>query len=212
MSSKAPLIGAIAIGIAIGYVGGFLTFYNALSDVESVNAAAVRGELNALKEDLTKANARVSLLTEDNEQLRSSLTQMRTSNEILQKRVDTLQLAFEDPSGSLSKIEKGVTLIHLVSGPMPFEGEELSKWRLVVVNDTAKLDPTLVPVMLKLVDSWVDIVQFEEDEPEENTAEWNQWNVEWQKKALVFIDAHNTAVSKLTDLILEEIYSLESLI
>jgi hypothetical protein len=66
--------------------------------------------------------------------------------------------------------------------------------------------------MLKLVDSWVDIVQFEEDEPEENTAEWNQWNVEWQKKALVFIDAHNTAVSKLTDLILEEIYSLESLI
>jgi uncharacterized phage infection (PIP) family protein YhgE len=212
MSSKAPLIGAIAIGIAIGYVGGFLTFYNALSDVESVNAAAVRGELNALKEDLSKANTRVSLLTEDNEQLRSSLTQMRTSNEILQKRVDTLQLAFEDPSGSLSKIEKGVTLIHLVSGPMPFEGEELSNWRLAVVNDTAKLDPTLVPLMLKLVDSWVDIVQFEEDEPEENTAEWNQWNVEWQKKALVFIDAHNTAVSKLTDLILEEIYSLESLI
>ena len=212
MNSKPLIIGAIAIGIAIGYVGGFLTFYNELSEMESINATAIRAELDSLKEDLTKANTRVSLLSEDNEMLRSSLTQMRADSEVLQKRVDSLQLSLKDPTGSLSKIEKGVTLVHMVSAPMPFEGKELSEWRLAVVNDTVKLNPALVPVMLRLVDSWVDIVQFEENEPEPNSATWNQWNLEWQKRALVFIDAHNTAISRLTDVVIKEIDSLKSLI
>jgi len=212
MSSKPLIIGTIAIGIAIGYIGGFLTFYNELSDVESINAAAIRGELDSLKEDLEKASTRVSLLSEDNEKLRSSLTQVRANNEVLQKRVDALQMSLGDPAGSFSKIDKGIALIHMISGPMPFEGKELSNWRLSVVNETAKLDPTLVPAMLRLVDSWVDIVQFEENEPEQNTAAWSQWNLEWQKKALVFIDAHNTAVSRLTDVIIKEIESVKALI
>lgn len=212
MSSKPLIIGTIAIGIAIGYAAGFLTFYNTLSDVETVNAAAIRDELDSLKEDLTKANTRVSLLTEDNQQLRSSLTEVRANNEALQKRVDALQLALDDPSGSLSKIESGVRLIHMVSGPMPFKGAELFDWRLAVVNETAKLDPTLVPVMLRLVDSWVDIVQFEENEPEPSTPAWSEWNLQWQQKALVFIEAHNTAISRLTDVISKEIDSLKAII
>lgn len=212
MSSRSLIIGAIAIGVAVGYVGGFLTFYNTLSNVEGVNSVAVKGELDSLKQDLAKANTRISLLNEDNEKLRSSLTQMRANNEVLQKRVDALQASVKDPNGSLSKIVSGVQLIHMISGPMPFEGKELSDWRLSVVNETAKLDPILVPVVLKLVDSWVDIVKFEENEPEANTPAWNQWNAEWQKKALVFIDAHNMAISRLTDVVSKEIDSLKSLI
>ncbi len=212
MSFKPLIIGTIAIGVAIGYIGGFLTFYNELSDVESINAAAIRGELDSLKEDLAKANTRVSLISEDNEKLRSSLTQMRANNEVLQKRVDVLQASLKNPTGSLSKIEKGVTLIHMISGPMPFEGKELSEWRLSVVNDTAKLDPTLVPVVLRLVDSWVDLVQLEENEPAVDTPAWNQWNLEWQRKAIVFIDAYNVAIARITDVIIIEIDSLKSVI
>ncbi|MGH9909850.1 MAG: hypothetical protein ACRD32_04350, partial [Nitrososphaerales archaeon] len=103
MSSRSLIIGAIAIGVAVGYVGGFLTFYNTLSNVESVNSVAVKGELDSLKQDLAKANTRISLLNEDNEKLRSSLTQMRANNEVLQKRVDSLQASVKDPNGSLSK-------------------------------------------------------------------------------------------------------------
>ena len=99
----------------------------------------------------------------------------------------------------------------MISGPMPFEGQELSEWRVTVVNETAKLDPTLVPVLLRLVDSWVQIVQFEEKEPEENTPAWNQWNVEWQQKALLFMDIHSTAISRLTDVAIREIDSIKSL-
>ncbi|MFQ5941626.1 MAG: hypothetical protein ACE5KA_08020 [Nitrososphaerales archaeon] len=212
MNSKPLIISTIAVGVAIGYIGGFLTFYNELSDVETVNASAVRDELDSLKADLTKANTRVSLLMEDNESLRSSLSQMRTDNETLQNRIDALQVSLGDPNSSLSKIEKGVMLIHMVSGPMPFEGEELSVWRVSVANETAKLDPSLVPDMLKLVDSWVDIVQFEEGEPDDNTPEWDQWNLEWQNKALVFIDAHNSFISKVTDAVTREIDSVKSLI
>lgn len=210
MSSKPLVIGAIAIGIAIGYAGGFLTFYNTLSDVQSVNAGAVKEELNSLKEELAKANTRVSLVTEDNEKLRSSLTQIRADNEVLQKRVDALSISLKDPSGSFAKISRGVALIHMISGPMPFEEPELSTWRLSVVNETAKLDPTIVQDVLGLVDSWVDITRFEETEPDPNSAQWNEWNLEWQKKALVFIDAHSKAISKLTDVVIREIDSLKS--
>jgi hypothetical protein len=61
-----------------------------------------------------------------------------------------------------------------------------------------------------LVDSWVDITRFEETEPDPNSAQWNEWNLEWQKKALVFIDAHSKAISKLTDVVIREIDSLKS--
>lgn len=210
MSSRPLVIGIIAIGIAIGYAGGFLTFYNTLSDVQSVNAGAVKEELNSLKEELAKANTRVSLVTEDNEKLRSSLTQMRADNEVLQKRVDALSISLKDPSGSFAKISRGVALIHMISGSMPFEEPELSTWRLSVVNETAKLDPTIVQDVLRLVDSWVDITRFEETEPDPNSAQWNEWNLEWQKKALVFIDAHSKAISKLTDVVIREIDSLKS--
>ncbi|NMJ87846.1 MAG: hypothetical protein EX285_08445 [Thaumarchaeota archaeon] len=212
MSSKPLIIGTIVIGIAIGYIGGFLTFYNELSNVESVNITAIKDELDSLKEELTKANTKVSLLNEDNEKLRSSLIKIRDNNEILQKRVSGLHLSINDPTGSLYKIEKGIILVHMVSGSIPLDDEELSRWRFSVVNDTAKLDPALVPIMLRLVDSWVDIVEFEENEPEINTSSWNQWNVEWQNKALVYLDAYNMAISRLTDIIIKEIDSLKSLI
>jgi len=211
MGSRSLVFAAIAVGIAIGYIGGFLTFYNVLSDVESVNTTAIRDELDSLKKDLTEANTRVVLLTEDNEKLRFSLIEIRSDNEVLQKRVDALQVLIEDPNGSVIKIERSLTLIHMISGPMPFEGQELSEWRVTVVNETAKLDPTLVPVLLRLVDSWVQIVQFEEKEPEENTPAWNQWNVEWQQKALLFMDIHSTAISRLTDVAIREIDSIKSL-
>jgi len=211
MGSRSLVFAAIAVGIAIGYIGGFLTFYNVLSDVESVNTTAIRDELDSLKKDLTEANTRVALLTEDNEKLRFSLIEIRSDNEVLQKRVDALQVLIEDPNGSVFKIERSLTLIHMISGPMPFEGQELSEWRVTVVNETAKLDPTLVPVLLRLVDSWVQIVQFEEKEPEENTPAWNQWNVEWQQKALLFMDIHSTAISRLTDVAIREIDSIKSL-
>ena len=211
MGSRSLVFAAIAVGIAIGYIGGFLTFYNVLSDVESVNTTAIRDELDSLKKDLTEANTRVTLLTEDNEKLRFSLIEIRSNNEVLQKRVDALQVLIEDPNGSVFKIERSLTLIHIISGPMPFKGQELSEWRVTVVNETAKLDPTLVPVLLRLVDSWVEIVQFEENEPEENTPAWNQWNVEWQQKALLFMDVHNTAISRLTDVAIREIDSIKSL-
>ncbi len=211
MGSRSLVFAAIAVGIAIGYIGGFLTFYNVLSDVESVNTTAIRDELDSLKKDLTEANTRVALLTEDNEKLRFSLIEIRSDNKVLQKRVDALQVLIEDPNGSVFKIERSLTLIHMISGPMPFEGQELSEWRVTVVNETAKLDPTLVPVLLRLVDSWVQIVQFEEKEPEENTPAWNQWNVEWQQKALLFMDIHSTAISRLTDVAIREIDSIKSL-
>ena len=212
MNSKPLIIGTIVIGIAIGYIGGFLTFYNELSNVESVNITGIKDELDSLNEKLSKSNIKVSLLNEDNEKLRSSLTKMRDNNEILQKRVSGLHLSINDPTGSLYKIEKGITLIHMVSGLIPLDDEELSRWRFSVVNDTAKLDPALVPIMLRLVDSWVDIVEFEENEPEINTSSWHQWNVEWQNKALVYIDTYNIAISRLTDIIIKEIDSLKSFI
>ena len=212
MSSKPLIISTIVIGIAIGYIGGFLTFYNELSNVESVNITAIKDELDSLKEELTNAYIKVSLLNEDNEKLRFSLIKMRDNNEILQKRVSGLHLSINDPTGSLYKIEKGITLVHMVSGSIPLDDEELSRWRFSVVNDTAKLDPALVPIMLRFVDSWVDIVEFEENEPEINTSSWNQWNVEWQNKALVYLDAYNTAISRLTDIIIKDIDSLKSLI
>jgi hypothetical protein len=212
MSSKPFVIGIIAIGVAIGYVGGFLTYYSTLSDVEAANAAAVRNELDSLKEDLAKSNSRVSLLMEDNENLHMSFTQLTGESEAMQKRIDAMKAALNGSSGSLSKIEQGVTLIHMVSGPMPFEGEELAEWRLAVVNDTAKLDPALVPTVLRLVDAWVDIVRFEENEPAINTEEWHRWNVEWQKKALILIEAHTIAIGRITDVLIAEIDSMKSLI
>lgn len=206
------IIGIVSIGIAIGYIGGFLTFYNTLSDVESINAAAIRGELDSLKDELAKSNMRVSLLMEDNEKLRSSFTQMRADNESLQKRVHALQVALKDPNGSLARIENSVRLIHMISGPMPFQGEELSEWRLSVVNESAKLDPELVPDILKLVDSWVDVVRLEEDEQETNSPAWNRWNVEWQNKALVFIESYSRAVTRLTDIAITDIDTVKALI
>ena len=44
MSSRSLIIGAIAIGVAVGYVGGFLTFYNTLSNVESRDPWTVHSE------------------------------------------------------------------------------------------------------------------------------------------------------------------------
>jgi len=211
MGSKPMIIGAISIGIAIGYVGGFLTFYQELSNVENVSASIVGDELESLKEDLEISNTRVSLLNVDNEDLRSSLSEVEASYEVLKKRADSLQFSLKS-DGSFTRIEEGVMLIRMVTGIMPFEGDELSEWRLSVLNDTAKLDPTLVPIILRLVDSWVDIVQLEENEPERGSTTWDQWNIEWQLKALEYIDAHNTAVSRLTVVVLKEIDSLKSLI
>jgi len=207
MNSRSLVIASIAVGIAIGYIAGFLTYYGTLSNVQSVNTAA--GELDALKSELDKANIKLSVLSEDNEKLRSSLSQIRANNEELQKKVNSLQGSLSDPSGSLARIEHGIMLLKMASEPMPFIGQELTDWRLAVVNDTARLDPDLVPTMLRLVDSWADVVQFEENEPEPNTAEWNDWNIEWQKKALTFIAAYNAAVSEITAVIIEEIDSLK---
>jgi len=209
MSSRPLVIASIAVGIAIGYIAGFLTYYSALSNVENVNAAAMQGELDALKSELDKANTRLSVLSEDNEKLRSSMSQVRANNEELQKRVNSLQGSLSDPKGSLARIEDGIILLEMASEPMPFSGQELTDWRLMVVNETATLDPKLVPTMLRLVDSWADIGQFEESEPEPNTAEWNEWNIEWQKKALTFIAAYNAAVSEITAVIIEDIDSLK---
>jgi hypothetical protein len=209
MNSKPLVIGSIAVGIAIGYIAGFLTYYNALSNVESTNAAAMQGELDTLKSELDKADIKLSVLSDDNEKLRSSLSQVRANNEELQKRVDSLQRSLSDPNGSLARIEAGIILLEMASELMPFSGQELTDWRLMVVNETAALDPTLVPTMLRLVDSWADIVQFEESEPEPNTAEWNQWNIEWQKKALTFISAYNIAVSQITAIIIEDIDAIK---
>ncbi len=211
MGSKPMIIGAISIGIAIGYVGGFLTFYQELSDVESGRAVMVGNELESLKGDLEIANSRVSLLNVDNEELRSSLSEVEASYEVLRKQADSLQFSLKT-DGPFTRIEEGVMLIRMVTGIMPFESNELSEWRLSVLNDTAKLDPTLVPLILRLVDSWVDIVQLEENEPERGSTTWAQWNIEWQHKALEYIDAHNTAVSRLAVVVLKEIESLKPLI
>ena len=209
MNSRALVIGSIAVGIAIGYIAGFLTYYNTLSNVENVNAAAVKGKLDTLKSELDKANIRLSVLSDDNEKLRTSLSQVRATNEELQKRVNSLQRSLSDPNGSLARIEDGILLLGMASEPMPFSGQELTEWRLMVVNETAALDPKLVPTMLKLVDSWADIVQFEENEPEPNADNWNEWNIEWQKKALTFIAAYNTAVSQITAIIIEDIDTMK---
>jgi len=209
MNSRPLVIGSIAVGIAIGYIAGFLTYYSTLSNVGSVNAAAMQGELEALKSELDKANIRLSVLNEDNEKLRSSLSQIRANNEELQKKVNSLQRSLSDPSGSLARIEDGIILLEITSEPMPFSGQELTEWRLMVLNDTATLDPKLVPTMLRLVDSWADIVQLEESEPEPNTAKWNEWNIEWQRKALEFIATYNEAVSEITAVIIEDIDSLK---
>ena len=209
MNSRSLVIGSIAVGIAIGYIAGFLTYYSTLSNVGSVNAAAMQGELDTLKNELDKANIRLSVLNEDNEKLRSSLSQVRANNEELQKRVNSLQKSLSDPNGSLARVEDGIILLEIASEPMPFNGQELTEWRLMVVNDTAAFDPKLVPTMLRLVDSWADIVQLEESEPEPNTAKWNEWNIEWQKKVLEFIDAYNEAVSKITAVIIEDIDAMK---
>ncbi len=209
MNSRQLVIGSIAVGIAIGYIAGFLTYYNALSNVESANATAMQGELDTLKDELDKANVRLSVLNDDNENLRTSLSQIRADNEALQKSIDSLQKSM-GPNGSLERIERGIDLLHMASTPMPFAGQELDNWRLTVVNETAKLDPALVPVMLTLVDAWSDIVQFEENEPEPNTEEWNRWNLEWQVKALTYIGAYNSAVSQITAIIFHDIDSLKA--
>jgi hypothetical protein len=209
MNSRAIVIGSIAVGIAIGYIAGFLTFYNTLSNTQSVDAVAMQGELDTLKSELDKAKVRFSVLSEDSEKLRSSLTQVRADNEELQKKVNSLQRSLSDPSGSLARLEHGIMLLEMASEPMPFAGQELTEWRLKVVNETAKLEPTLVPTMLRLVDGWADIVQFEENEPTPDTQEWNVWNTEWQKKALVFIASYNAAVSEIIAVMIHDIDSLK---
>ncbi|MFY3740014.1 MAG: regulator of replication initiation timing [Candidatus Nitrosomirales archaeon] len=197
------------MGIAIGYIAGFLTYYNALSDVESTNATAMQSELDNLKGELEKSNVRLSVLNDDNEKLRTSLSQIRADNEALRKSVDSLQKSIE-PNGSLARIERGMNLLYMASEPMPFAGQELVAWRLSVVNETAKLDPALVPTMLTLVDAWSDIVQFEENEPEPDTDAWNQWNIEWQVKALKYIAAYNSAVSQIIAVIIHDVDSLKA--
>jgi len=209
MNSRSLVIGSIAVGIAIGYIAGFLTYYNALSDVESTNATAMQSELDNLKGELEKSNVRLSVLNDDNEKLRTSLSQIRADNEALRKSVDSLQRSIE-PNGSLARIERGMNLLYMASEPMPFAGQELVNWRLSVVNETAKLDPALVPTMLTLVDAWSDIVQFEENEPEPDTDAWNQWNIEWQVKALKYIAAYNFAVSQIIAVIIHDVDSLKA--
>jgi hypothetical protein len=209
MNSRSLVIGSIAVGIAIGYIAGFLTYYNALSDVESTNATAMQSELDNLKGELEKSNVRLSVLNDDNEKLRTSLSQIRADNEALRKSVDSLQRSIE-PNGSLARIERGMNLLYMASEPMPFAGQELVNWRLSVVNETAKLDPALVPTMLTLVDAWSDIVQFEENEPEPDTDAWNQWNIEWQVKALKYIAAYNSAVSQIIAVIIHDVDSLKA--
>ena len=103
-----------------------------------------------------------------------------------------------------------MNLLYIASEPMPFAGQELVDWRLSVVNETAKLDPALVPTMLTLVDAWSDIVQFEENEPEPGTDQWNQWNIEWQVKALKYIAAYNSAVSQIIVVIIHDVDSLKA--
>lgn len=210
MNSKHLVIGSIAVGIAIGYIAGFLTYYNALSDVESTNATAMQSELDNLKGELEKSNVRLSVLNDDNEKLRTSLSQIRADNEALRKSVDSLQKSIEEPNGSVARIERGMNLLYMASEPMPFAGQELVAWRLSVVNETAKLDPVLVPTMLTLVDAWSDIVQFEENEPEPDTDAWNQWNIEWQGKALKYIAAYNSAVSQIITVIIHDVDSLKA--
>ncbi len=210
MNSKHLVIGSIAVGIAIGYIAGFLTYYNALSDVESTNATAMQSELDNLKGELEKSNVRLSVLNDDNEKLRTSLSQIRADNEALRKSVDSLQKSIEEPNGSVARIERGMNLLYMASEPMPFAGQELVAWRLSVVNETAKLDPALVPTMLTLVDAWSDIVQFEENEPEPDTDAWNQWNIEWQGKALKYIAAYNSAVSQIITVIIHDVDSLKA--
>jgi len=210
MNSRQLVIGSIAVGIAIGYIAGFFTYYNALSNVETTSATAMQGELDTLKEELDKASIRLSVLNDDNEKLRTNLSQIRADNEALQKSVDSLQGSMKDPNGALARIERGINLLHLASEPMPFAGQELADWRVTIVNETAKLDPSLVSTMLALVDAWSDIVQFEENEPEPNTDQWNQWNLEWQVKALRFISAYNAAVSQITAIIFHDIDSLKA--
>ncbi len=210
MNSRSLVIGSIAVGIAIGYIASFLTYYNTLSNAGSVNAVAVKGQLDELKNELAKSNTKLSVLSDDNEKLRSNLSQVRADNEALQKRVNSLQGSMSDSNGSLARIEHGIKLLQMASSPMPFAGQELTQWRLTVVNETARLDPKLVPTMLKLVDSWVDIVQLEEKEPELNTTQWNEWNKEWQQKALVYIDDYNTAISQITTKIIGDIDSLKA--
>ena len=210
MNSRSLVIGSVAVGIAIGYIAGFLTYYNALSNVESTNATTMQSELDNLKGEFEKANVRLSVLNDDNENLRTSLTQIRADNEALRKSVDSLQKSIKEPDGALARIERGMNLLYMASEPMPFAGQELVDWRLSVVNETAKLDPALVPTMLTLVDSWSDIVQFEEKEPEPDTDAWNQWNIEWQSKALKYIAAYNSAVSQVISIIIHDVDSLKA--
>src|SRR5574341_811878 len=207
MNSRSLVIGSIAVGIAIGYIAGFLTYYNALSDVESTNATAMQSELDNLKGELEKSNVRLSVLNDDNEKLRTNLSQIRADNEALRKSVDSLQKSVEEPNGSLARIERGMNLLYMASEPMPFAGQEHVAWRLSVVNETAKLDPALVPTMLTLVDAWSDIVHFEENEPEPDKYQWNKWNAEWQVKALKYIAAYNSAVSEIIAVIIHDVDS-----
>lgn len=209
MNSRSLVIGSIAVGIAIGYIASFLTYYNTLSNAGSVNAVSVKGQLDELKSEVEKANTKLSVLSDDNEKLRSTLSQVRADNEVLQKKVNSLQGSISDPSGSLARIEHGIKLLQMASSPMPFAGQELTQWRLTVVNETAGFDSKLVPTTLKLVDSWVDIVQLEEKEPEVNTTQWSEWNKEWQQKALVYIGNYNAAVSQITARIIDDIDSLK---
>ncbi len=208
MNSRALVVGSIAVGIAIGYIAGFLTYYSELSKVTGVNVAAVEDELDQLKQDLEKTSVRLSLASEDNEKLRTDLAQARANSEALQKHVDALQSAFNEPSGSLTKIGRGIMLLQKISEPQPFE--ELAGWRVAVLDNSAALDPKLVPTMLKLVDSWSDVVEFEEQEPEPETPEWIAWNDEWQQKALVYVTANNEAAKAVTDLLVSEIQALEA--
>lgn len=210
MHSRAVVVGSIAAGIAIGYIAAFLTYYNALSNVQAANTGDLKEDLEALKSDLEKAGTKISVLSEDNEKLHSTIAQVRANNEELQKRVSSLQGSINDPEGSMARVEQGLLLLHLASEPMPYAGKELAEWRVTIVNETARLDPDLVPTMLKLVDSWADVVQFEETEPELNTEEWDRWNEQWQVKALTYIESYNIAVSEITNIMIHDIDSIKS--
>ncbi len=210
MNSKSVVIGSIAVGVAIGYVASFLTYYSTLSNAGSVNAAAMKDQLDSLKSELEKANTKLSVMSDDDEKLRSVLSQIRTNSDALQKRVDSLNQSLKDPDGSFARIEHGIKLLKMASSTMPYQGQELAQWRVTVVNETARLDPKLVPTVLKLMDSYVDIVQLEEKEPDVNTTQWNGWNKEWQAKALIYIADYNTAVSQIADKIIDDINSLKA--